>query len=71
MENPKLIEFLKFVNRLPIKTEDRSQFVSEYTSNLRKEEMVDIQREKYFRNEILTRIINPELELTMLPLVRS
>jgi hypothetical protein len=73
MQNPKIIEFIKFINRLPIPTEKRSVFVEEYTSNLRKEEMVDIKHKKYFETEILPRVRDPmlDLPLTMPLLIRS
>jgi hypothetical protein len=73
MQNPKIIEFIKFINRLPIPTENRSRFVEEYTANLRKEEIIDKNHKKYFETEILNRIRNPmlDLPLTMPLLIRS
>jgi hypothetical protein len=67
MENPQVIEFIKFINRLPILTEQRSKFVEEYAKNLREEARVDKNHKKYFENEILNRIRNPMLDLPLHP----
>jgi hypothetical protein len=67
MENPQVIEFIKFVNRLPILTEQRSKFVEEYAKNLREEARVDANHKNYFENEILNRIKDPLLDLPLHP----